>query len=202
MKKLPIFVSNFEEMITGNYLYIDKTQFIYPLVKEKGYYFLSRPRRFGKSLFISTLKELFSGNKKLFENLRIGSSDYQWTEYPVIHLDFSRIAHRTPQQLEQELVRHLQQIADNYSLNITLSNFPESALDQLIIALSQRSKVVILVDEYDKPMLDHLHNIKEAQEQQAILHSLYATIKSLDAYLQAIFITGVTKFARTSVFPA
>lgn len=200
MKKLPIFVSNFEEMITGNYLYIDKTQFIYPLVKEKGYYFLSRPRRFGKSLLISTLKELFLGKKELFEQLWIGSSDYQWTEYPVIHLDFSRIGHRTSQQLEQELLRYFQQIADDYSLTIQLSSFPESALDQLITALAQRNKVVILIDEYDKPILDHLHNIKEAQEQQAILHSLYATIKSLDSYLHAVFITGVTKFAKTSVF--
>lgn len=200
MKKLPIFVSNFEEMITGNYLYIDKTQFIYPLVKEKGYYFLSRPRRFGKSLFISTLKELFLGNKKLFENLLIASSSYEWVKYPIIYLDFGTIDHGTAEELKIALSWKLKTIAQGYNINIDNAPTLGSMLDLLVVELSKKNKVVILIDEYDKPMLDHLHNIKEAQKQQAVLHSFYATIKGLDAYIRAIFITGVTKFAKTSVF--
>src|SRR5262245_8010685 len=104
MKYLPTDVSNFQTMVQGNYIYVDKTQLIYNLFnKGKRYYFLSRPRRFGKTLLISTLKEIFLGKKKLFRGLWIYDSDYIWIEYPVIHLDFSTIAHRTPEYLESSL---------------------------------------------------------------------------------------------------
>lgn len=199
-KKLPLYISNFPEMIEENYVYVDKTEQIYHLAKEKGYYFLSRPRRFGKSLLVSTLKALYSGKKSLFKDLWIGSSDYEWQEYPVVHLDFSGIAHKTAQQLEQDLVRHLQKIADEYSLNIILNLVPESALDQLITALSKINKVVILIDEYDKPILDHIKNIEQAKEQQLILKGFYDTIKSLGQHLHAVLLTGVSRFSQTSLF--
>ena len=201
MKKLPVFVSDFKEMITENYLYIDKTQFIYPLVKEKGFYFLSRPRRFGKSLLVSTLRELLAGNKKLFENLWIAKSDYQWHEYPIVDLDFSRIAHNNTAELEKSLSWGLQQKAKEYNIDgiNKAPNIP-AQLQLLVEELAKKNKVVILIDEYDKPILDHIHNLEEARKQQVLLHSFYSTIKSLNRYIHSIFITGVTKFARTSVF--
>lgn len=200
-KYLPLDVSSFETMIVGNYQYIDKTKYIYHLFSGGNrYYFLSRPRRFGKSLLISTLKELFLGKKKLFENLWIGSSNYQWVEYPVIHLDFGIIDHGTPEELKLALGWKLKTIGQNYNINLDQAPTLSSMLILLVTELSKKNKVVILIDEYDKPILDHLHTIEEAREQQAVLHSFYSTIKGLDAYLRAIFITGVTKFARTSVF--
>lgn len=200
MKKLPIGIQSFEKLITGNYLYVDKTEYIYQLITKGDYYFLSRPRRFGKSLLVSTLKELFEGKKELFNNLWISTSDYAWKEYTVIHLDFSRIAHRTSQQLEQDLLNYLQDVANVYDLSITLSNIPERALAQLVITLAKDKKVVILVDEYDYPILTHLHNLEIARAHQAILRSFYTVIKSLDPYLHFVFLTGVSKFSRTSIF--
>ncbi len=201
LKNLPIYISSFQDMIEGNFLYIDKTKYIYDLFNGyKQYYFLSRPRRFGKSLLVSTLKELFSGNKELFKDLWIYNSDYNWQEYPVIHLDFSLIAHRSSEQLEIEIVNHLIDIAKNYSINLDDNQSPESALYHLIVNLSKINKVVILIDEYDKPILDHIKNIEEAEKQREILKSFYSVIKAQDANLRAVFLTGVSKFARTSVF--
>src|SRR4029077_11454623 len=105
LKQLPIYISTFSDMINGNYLYVDKTQHIYDLFKErKQYFFLSRPRRFGKSLLISTLRELFSGNKKLFAGLAIEKMDWAWKEHPIIYLDFGVIGHKTPDELEKSLI--------------------------------------------------------------------------------------------------
>lgn len=132
-KYLPLDVSSFQTMISGNYIYIDKTKYIYDLFSKGGrYYFLSRPRRFGKSLLVSTLKELFLGNKKLFENLWIGSSDYEWQEYPVIDLDFSRIAHRTVKELEESLIWTLSQIAEKYNVDISKAPTLPDKLTDLI----------------------------------------------------------------------
>ncbi|CDK30887.1 ATP-binding protein [Candidatus Babela massiliensis] len=201
LKKLPIYISSFKDMIEGNFLYIDKTKHIYDLFNGyKQYYFLSRPRRFGKSLLVSTLKELFLGNKEIFKDLWIYNSDYVWQEHPVIHLDFSVIAHRSSEQLEIEIVNHLIEIAKNYSINLDENQSPESALYHLIVNLSKINKVVILIDEYDKPILDHIKNIEEAEKQREILKSFYSVIKAQDANLRAVLLTGVSKFARTSVF--
>ncbi len=200
-KNLPIYISSFKKMIEENYLYIDKTKYIYNLFNgATQYYFLSRPRRFGKSLLVSTLKELFLGNKELFKDLWIYNSDYNWQEYPVIHLDFSAIAHRSSKQLEREIVNHIMEIAKNYSIDLDKNQIPESALYHLIVNLSKINKVVILIDEYDKPILDHLNNIEEAEKQREILKSFYSVIKAQDANLRAVLLTGVSKFARTSVF--
>jgi len=153
-KYLPIDLSTFSIMITGNYLYIDKTQYIYNLFNSGArYYFLSRPRRFGKSLLISTLKELFSGNRALFKNLWIDSSDYHWTQHPVIHLDFGTIAHNTPQDMEASLSWRLHSIAQDYGISITKTAGVYDQLSDLVKQLAKINKVVILIDEYDKPML-------------------------------------------------
>jgi hypothetical protein len=199
-KKLPIFISNFKEMIEDNYLYIDKTEYIYDLVKEKGYYFLSRPRRFGKSLLVSTLKELFLGNKKLFEKLWIGSTDYTWQEHPVIHLDFSIIDHETAQELKISLEWKLKTIAQEYNVDISQAPTLGSMLETLVVQLSKKNKVVILIDEYDKPILDHVQDIERAKKQRDVLKNFYGTIKGLDPYLRCVFLTGVTRFSKTSIF--
>lgn len=201
MKFLPVDVSSFSTMITNNYVYIDKTKDIYQLFARGGrLYFLSRPRRFGKTLLVSTLKELFLGNKKLFQNLWIGSSDYDWQEYPVIHLDFSVIGHRTVQQLETTLIKWLQNIARQYALELTDNQSPEDAFHELVVTLAQKNKVVILIDEYDKPILDHLHDLAKAEEIRTVLRSFYGIIKGLDPYLRAVFLTGVSRFGKTSLF--
>ncbi len=200
LKKLPIYISSFKDMIEGNFLYIDKTKYIYDLFNGyKQYYFLSRPRRFGKSLLVSTLKELFSGNKELFKDLWIYNSDYNWQEYPVIHLDFSQIPHLNSQELRKSLNNKLKEIALTYNISLSFDT-PEETLDSLIKNLSKINKVVILIDEYDKPILDHIKNIEEAEKQREILKSFYSVIKAQDANLRAVFLTGVSKFARTSVF--
>ena len=201
LKELPIYISSFKDMIEGNFLYIDKTKHIYDLFNGyKQYYFLSRPRRFGKSLLVSTLKELFSGNKELFKDLWIYNSDYNWQEYPVIHLDFSQIPHLTAQELRKNLNDELNIIATNYNINLKYNDTPESSLKELIENLSNINKVVILIDEYDKPILDHLNNIEEAEKQREILRSFYGVIKGQDANLRSVLLTGVTRFAKTSIF--
>jgi Predicted AAA-ATPase/PD-(D/E)XK nuclease superfamily len=201
MKNLPRDVSDFNTMISGNYAYVDKTQLIYNLYATGGrYYFLSRPRRFGKSLLISTLKELFSGNKQLFSGLWIESSNYDWQEYPVIHLDFSTIDHETAVEFKLNLIWTLKNIAQSYGIDISDAPSLGSKLSFLVRQLAQCKKVVILIDEYDKPILDHLGNIVRAQAQQAVLKSFYDTIKGLSEHLHAVFITGVSKFSKTSIF--
>lgn len=201
LKSLPLDVSSFETMISKNYLYIDKTQYIYNMFGGGNrYYFLSRPRRFGKSLLVSTLKEMFLGKKELFKGLWIYNSDYEWQEHPVIHLDFSHIAHRTTQQLEQAIIKNLHRIAGEYNLQLQGNQSPEGMFDDLILELSKINKVVVLIDEYDKPILDHMHNLEEAKKQREILKSFYGIIKGVDAHLRAVFLTGVTKFSKTSIF--
>jgi Predicted AAA-ATPase/PD-(D/E)XK nuclease superfamily len=200
MRHLPLGIQTFRTIINEGYLYVDKTEYIYNIISRGQYFFLSRPRRFGKSLLVSTLKELFSGNKHLFENLWIAQSDYKWISYPVIHLDFSRIAHRAPQEFEAKLIHHIRRIASEYNIDLPLSSSPERALDNLIVILAKKNPVVIIIDEYDKPILDHLHDREAARAQQSILISFYGVIKNLEAYLRFIFLTGITKFSQTSVF--
>ncbi len=202
MKRLPIFISNLPEMVQENYVYIDKTEQIYNLVKNKGFYFLSRPRRFGKSLLISTLKEIFLGNKKLFNHLWIGNSDYTWEKYPIIEIDFSQIPHLTTDEFRSALNRHLKTIAIEHNIILPSDiTTPEETLTALVKGLSKdANKIVILIDEYDKPIIDHIQSFEEASKFQAILRSFYTTIKSLERHLHFVFLTGVSKFAKTSVF--
>ena len=200
-KYLPLDVSEFETMILDNYLYIDKTEYIYNLFSHgRRYFFLSRPRRFGKSLLISTLKELFLGKKELFKNLWISASDYKWQEHPVIHLDFSVIDHKTSHELEIALARKLEKIADEHAIDLSKDPTLGSKLETLVVELAKKNKVVILVDEYDKPILDHIKNFEESEKQREVLKSFYDVIKGLGLYLRAFFVTGVSRFSKTSLF--
>ncbi|MDQ1351356.1 MAG: hypothetical protein QG657_1658 [Acidobacteriota bacterium] len=197
--KLPLNKRVFKELITENYLYVDKTRYIYNFFKEKGiYYFLSRPRRFGKSLLISTLKEIFSGNSELFKDLWIYDK-IEWKKYPVIHIDFTSLAYENHETLKKSLYETIDQIANEYGVQLTFSNY-KTRFVELIRKLSAVGKVVVLIDEYDKPIIDHIDNLSIAKGNRKILKMFYEVLKSTEEYLKFVFITGVSKFSRVSIF--
>ena len=200
-KKLPIDVSAFNIMIENNYLYIDKTEIIHDLITGGRFYFLSRPRRFGKSLFLSTLQELFEGNQKLFKDLWIGKAKrYDWPIYPVIYLNFSDLNIATSQELIASLSWKLESIAKNNGIDVTDAPFPGLKMQKLVHELFKKNSVVVLIDEYDYPLINKLNNVKIAEENREVLKNFFSVIKSLDKYLRAIYLTGVTKFSKTSIF--
>jgi len=200
MKKLPVDVSDLPTMITGDYVYVDKTKQIYDLITGGRLYFLSRPRRFGKSLLISTLKEIFLANKKLFENLWIGTSDYDWHKYPVIHLDFSVLSYQNADAFRTDLTWTFENIAKSYGITISDAPSLETKLRSLVMQLSEQDKVVMLIDEYDYPLLKHIRSPETAKTIRDVLSAFFAVIKALNPSMRALFITGVTKFSKTSIF--
>lgn len=202
LKPLPTSLQTFKDLIDGGYLYVDKTQHLYELIRyPKGVYFLARPRRFGKSLLISTLAEIFNGNKALFEGLWLDDSPYEWQAYPVICIDFSRHAVKSAAQLEDVIDYFLAGIADDYG--IALKGFDyQSRFDNLIQQMGRDRQVVILIDEYDKPIIDNLEHIEAASQIQDILKDFYTVIKAMDPYIRFVFITGISKFSRVGVFSA
>ena len=200
MKNLPIGIQTFRDIIQNDYLYVDKTEKIFDLVKNpKGVYFLSRPRRFGKSLLISTLNEIFEGEKELFKGLWIYKSDYNWEKYPVVRIDFSKEKAENKDDLKGFIIYQLKNIADKYGILLTRDKYYE-AFDELLIKLSQINKVVILIDEYDKPIIDNIENKELAVELREILKGFYTIIKACDEYIRFVFLTGVSKFSKAGVF--
>ena len=199
MQNLPVSTSTFRDIIKYDFLYVDKTQHIYNLLKnQKGAYFLARPRRFGKSLLVSTLRSLFAGQKELFQNLWITQhSDYDFQTYPIFHLDFS---HRVTSLAELIQIIHyaLDEIATQYQLTLT-ETYYITRFAELLSKLGQLGRVVILIDEYDKPILDNLHSPARDEIKEA-LKGFYTVIKASDEYLRFVLLTGVTKFAKVSVF--
>jgi len=203
MKKLPVDVSNFPLMIKKDYLYIDKTEIIHSLIDKRRLYFLSRPRRFGKSLLISTLKEIFLGNKKLFKDLWIGKhSNYAWEKHPVIHFDFSNLNLRSAENFESSLIETLEEMGENNKIDISNVTQLDSKLKKLIQKLSLKNGVAILIDEYDAPLLANLGDLEKAKAIQDVMKSFFSVLKSMDSlgYIHAIFVTGVTRFSKTSLF--
>lgn len=200
IKKLPLGITDFKEIIESGCVYVDKTAYIYQMITSGKYYFISRPRRFGKSLLVSTLAELFTGNKKLFEQSWIANSDYNWQEYPVIKIDFSGLDYSTSERLEKSLIQSLQTTATEYNVVPANTDSPKDMFSALIDQLAKKNKVVILVDEYDKPIIDNIHDSQQAEKQRFILQNFYVTIKAKDAVLRFVLLTGVSKFAKTSVF--
>jgi hypothetical protein len=200
-KKLPLSVSNFETMITEDYIYVDKTKYIYDLITKGRLYFLSRPRRFGKSLLISTLKHIFTGNKELFHSLWIEKqSDYEWSKYPIIHLDFSSLQNDTAEILQGSFSSYLSEIAQDHGLELK-ETLLANKTRELVKKIAQKNKVVLLIDEYDDPILKHITKPETAKAIRDILSKFFSVIKSLEGeYLRFIFITGVTKFSKTSLF--
>ena len=198
MKKLPIGIQSFEDIITEDYIYVDKTEYIYKLITEGKVYFLSRPRRFGKSLLISTLENIFKGKKELFKGLYIYDK-IDWKEYPVIKIDLSILYYKTPQDLEKKLLKSVKAIGNKNRLNIKSDNYKEG-FQELIEKLSKKGKVVVLIDEYDKPIIDFITEPEINKQNRDILKNFYGILKGMDEYLKFVFITGVSKFSRTSIF--
>jgi hypothetical protein len=202
MKKLSVGISDFKELIQGNYIYVDKTEYIYKLINSGKYYFLSRPRRFGKSLLISTISYLFQSKRELFKGTYI-QDKWNWEEiYPVIRVDFSKDV-KNKDDLKEKVYHELKKNYMWNSLEIPKDIRDESILlEELIMRISEKEQkqVVILVDEYDKPILDLIENKKEAEEVRKELKAFYSTIKGLDRYIKFVLITGVSKFSKVSLF--
>jgi len=199
MKDLTSSVYTFEKLIEGNYLYVDKTEYLWKLVRPaSGIYFLSRPRRFGKSLTLSTLKAIFEGKKHLFKDLAIVETSYDWKEYPVIHLDLNGWDFSTPEKMQESLCGLVAECAAKHDLSLE-SSTPDGMFRELITKVSAKGKVVILVDEYDKPILSNVGKPCA----QAILDKLkvfYSVIKAFESSERFVFVTGVSKFSHVSIF--
>lgn len=196
-KALPFSISSFQKLISKNYIYVDKTRLIYNLVERGGAFFLSRPRRFGKSLLISTLKEICLGNRDLFKECWI-YDQIPWDKYPVIHFDFLKIDYKKL-GLDKALDNTLNRIAGDFNVQLKGDSISEKFAD-LIRKLAKDKPVVILIDEYDKPVTDYLEDIPKAEENRQILKNFYMILKGMDEYLRLLFMTGVSRFSRLSVF--
>ncbi len=196
MQNLPIGIQEFSEFKLGNYIYVDKTRHIYNLMKGK-YYFLSRPRRFGKSLLLNTIKEVFKGNRELFEELWIYDK-IEWKKYPVIKISFSYIDYYNL-GLERAITNILDEIAKDYGISLNGESF-SSKFAELIKKLAQNLKVIVLIDEYDKPIIDYIDDIPKAEENRKILKSFYSVVKDSDNFIKFFFVTGVSKFSQVSIF--
>ena len=200
MKRLPIGIQTFRDIVQNDYLYVDKTEKIFDLVNNpKGVYFLSRPRRFGKSLLISTLNEIFEGNKELFKGLWIYKADYAWEKHPVIRIDFSKSKARNSDELINYIVYQLDKTAQLYGISLEQTQY-DIKFDELLTKLSGINKVVVLIDEYDKPIIDNIENKELAIELREILKGFYTIIKACDEYIRFVLLTGVSKFSKAGVF--
>jgi len=202
MKKLPISIQTFESIIEQDLIYVDKTRFIHQLVNGGKYYFLARPRRFGKSLLLTTLKSYFLGRKDLFKGLYIYQKEKDWTFYPVIHIDYSLVDYNTSLEIFNiSMLNHLQTIADQYDLILT-EKVISDAFNELVLTLQKKynQKVVVLVDEYDKPLVDALTQPERFADNRNVLRNLYGAMKGLDSHLRFALLTGVSRFSKVSVF--
>ncbi len=201
MKKLPIGIQTFSDIRTGNYCYTDKTPLIDQLVNEGKFYFLSRPRRFGKSLLIDTIAEAFLGNKELFSGLHL-ENNWDWEQkYPVIRIDFAQGILTSRQQLDTSILEMLHVTAGQSGISLRMKE-THLAFAELIRELHHKTgqQVVVLVDEYDKPILDNITDPETAEEQRDGLRNFYSVLKAQGAHLRFVMLTGVSKFSKVSLF--
>ncbi|MDR0938151.1 MAG: ATP-binding protein [Mediterranea sp.] len=201
LRRLPIGIQSFEKLRTTDYVYVDKTALMYQLTSTYSPYFLSRPRRFGKSLLLSTLKAYFEGKKELFEGLAIERLETRWERHPVLHLDLNAERYNNAAALEAILSSNLNGWEAIYGKSEdakTLSRRFERVIERAYQQTGKR--VVVLIDEYDKPLLANLLDKKVSDEMRLTLKAFYGVLKSTDQYLRFVFITGVTKFSQVSVF--
>ena len=200
-KIYPIGIQNFEKIRKEGYFYIDKTALVYQLVKTGSYYFLSRPRRFGKSLLISTLEAYFQGKKELFTGLAIEKLEKDWIQYPILHLDLNIERYDTPESLGNILEKNLAEWEKLYGAEISERTFSLRFAGIIKRAYEQTGqRVVILVDEYDKPMLQAIGNQELQKEYRNALKPFYGVLKTMDGCIKFALLTGVTKFGKVSVF--
>jgi len=201
LKKLPIGISTLKEIIDEDYVYIDKTKIALDLIDSGKYYFLSRPRRFGKSLFLDTLRTIFDGNKEVFKDLYIYDK-YEFKKYPIIYISFAAGDLKSKEEVLDKWDEILQFNEEALGVNCNSKVYDRRSFSRLIKEAYKKynQKVVILVDEYDKPILDNIENTQVATEAREILKDFYSVIKGSDEYLKFVFITGVSKFSKVSLF--
>jgi hypothetical protein len=201
MQNLPIGIQSFEKLRRENYLYVDKTEVIHRLITSGQVFFLSRPRRFGKSLLVSTMEAIFKGQKELFDGLYI-QDKIDWTQlkHPVIRIDFGGVNNNTPENLQQDIEDVLSQIAQQQG--ISLERKGAGSFTELIEKLHQVTgyQVVVLIDEYDKAIIDNITSSEIMEGNKKVLHDFYQVLKAADEHLRFVFLTGVTKFAGLSIF--
>ena len=201
MKKLPIGIQTFKNLINEGYHYVDKTSFVHDLVTKGKYYFLSRPRRFGKSLFLSTLKSAFSGEKDLFQRLFL-ENNWDWSvKYPVVHISFGSGVCKSVEDIQVTFDEILYDHTKKYGIQFAKKS-RQGRFGELIQLLNEKynQSVVILIDEYDKPILDNIHDKTTAIAIREELKNIYSVIKDSDPYIKFVFITGVSKFSKVSLF--
>ncbi len=200
MKKYPIGIQDYQEICTGGYLYIDKTESIYKLIESGKYFFLSRPRRFGKSLLLSTLKYFFQGKKELFQGLWVDkNTSHDWKEFPVLHFSFSSLSYKDI-GLERALQQALNLQAEHFGIELKREGLGQRFQELIKHLGNGDQKLVILIDEYDKPIIDYIDKYEQAEENRDTLKNFFSVIKDCDPYLRFFFITGVSKFSKVSLF--
>jgi len=204
VKDLPLGIGDYKRIIKGNFIYVDKTRYLYELAKKEGLYFLSRPRRFGKSLMLSTLYYLFKGEKELFEGTWIYDK-WEWQEYPVIRIDLTDIKTETVEKVEFGLKLILKNTSEEYDVEIPSLEIDASyGLSELINRLYRKynKQVIVLIDEYEKPVLDNITDKEKAEKMRKELRSFYSVLKAQMDKIRFLLITGLTKFTKMGVFSA
>ena len=202
IRKYPVGIQTFAKIREGNYVYVDKTKYIVQMLENGSQYvFLSRPRRFGKSLFVSTLHAYYEGRKELFEGLSLGDYEKNWVKHPVLHFDMSTAKHMEPARLISELEGKLCQMESIYGTE-DWAKGTNQRLECLVKRAYEQTgqKVVLLIDEYDAPLLDVVHEKENLKPLRQIMRNFYSPIKYLDPWLEFCFITGITKFSQLSIF--
>ncbi len=202
LKLYPIGIQTFEEIRKNDLLYIDKTEYIYRMAHSGGkHFFLGRPRRFGKSLLVSTMQSYFEGRKELFEGLAIEKLEKEWTEYPVLHFDLSGGKHMEKEQLEEYLGYRLQDEEKKWGITEPVKGTNNRLIDLINTAYEKTGKqVVVLIDEYDAPMLDVVHEKEQLNALRNVMRNFYSPLKFSEAKLRFVFLTGITKFSQVSIF--
>lgn len=201
MKDLPVGQANFEDLRKDNGVYVDKTPFIHQIISgAKRFYFLSRPRRFGKSLLLSTIKALFEGKRELFAGLYI-EDKFAWDPHPVVMLDMTKNAEDTT-SLKRALASHVKNQAELAEVELDDADDPSVLLEQLIVRAYVKTgkQVVVLIDEYDKPILDRMEDLEQANNIREALYPFYGVLKAASPYLKLLFVTGITKISQTTIF--
>ena len=201
LKKCPLGIQTFSEVREGDYIYIDKTDMVYRMTQSFKYVFLSRPRRFGKSLLASTLHSYFSGKKELFKGLAIERLETEWTEHPVLHFDMSLGKHMGKEQLERFLGERLVFEERKYGIDNPATDINDRFTNLIIAAYEKTGRqAVVLIDEYDAPLLDVVHEDELLPQLRQVMRNFYSPLKACDPYLRFVFLTGITKFSQMSIF--
>ena len=203
MRKCPIGIQDFEKIIKNDFLYVDKTRQVYEMThKGSPYVFLSRPRRFGKSLLASTLHYYFDGRRDLFKGLAIEQLEKDWVQHPVLHFDMSTAKNMNKAELESELSGKLTKLEAIWGPSAEDQQKPNQRLEGLIERAYQKTgqQVVVIIDEYDAPLLDVLHEDTDLPVLRNVIRNFYSPLKSCDKYLRFVFLTGITKFSQLSIF--